>query len=82
VTEVPIGPEVGSRTIAGMLPSAVGCWDFAGLSVSIKMVPAMTATKIVTQIIIVAVVTILTLVELVNFFKRFLIFIVQEPPKE
>jgi len=69
--------------IAGVLPSGVGCWASPGLSVNMKMVPAMTATKTVTQITIVVAVTILTLVELVaNCFKGFLIFIVQEPPNE
>jgi hypothetical protein len=45
------------------------------------VVPAMRATKIVAQIVIVAAVAILTLVELAaKRFKRFLIFIVQKPP--
>jgi hypothetical protein len=48
-----------------MLPSGVGCWASPGLSIKIKMVPVMRATKIVAQIITVAVVAILMLVELV-----------------
>jgi hypothetical protein len=62
VTEVPTGPAVGSRTIAGVLPPGVGCWASPGLSLKMKIVPAMRATKIVVQIITVTVVAILMLI--------------------